>query len=64
MTQSTIRQTSIAAVGILLGIAALATPGPADAVQKLPGSCELVQATACGAPGSLLDQILALFRVA
>lgn len=64
MRNSTIRPAVIAGFGIILGIAATATPGQAQAAQRLPGSCDLVQNAVCGAPGSLLDQILALFRIA
>jgi hypothetical protein len=61
MRNSTVRQAFMAGIGIVLGLAATAAPGQADAAQ-LPGSCDLVRNTQCHAPGSLLDQILALFR--
>lgn len=62
MRNTTIRQAFAAGFGIVLGIGAMAAPSHAYATTKVPGSCDLVQTTACGAPTSLLDAFLALFR--
>lgn len=54
---------TIKAIAILAVMSAMSAPLQAHA-SKVPGTCDLVRNTMCGAPASLLDQILAIFTLA
>jgi hypothetical protein len=45
---------------VILSAAAMSAPGAAYATTKVPGSCELVKNTVCGAPTTVLQQILSM----
>ena len=62
MTRSTRNKMLSISFAAILATSAMALPLQAYASVKVPGTCELVKNTACS-PGSLLEQLKALFRI-